>query len=167
MNGAGMVRRIDELGRVVIPKEIRRNMRIKEGEELEVFLGDDDTVVLRKHSPLKAYLKIAKRYRKVLENLTQENIIITDKDYVVSSRQKDEIGQKISKKLESIINARRTEQLSVKITAEGEEDNYLVCPIIVNGDVLGSIIMRCNNDTQDSHISLMKIAVELIVVSIE
>ncbi len=167
MNKAGMVRRIDELGRVVIPKEIRRNMRLKEGEELEVFLGEEDTVVLKKYSPLNAYLKVAKKYRTVLEELTGNSIVVTDKDSIIASKNKDEIGGNISKRLENIINARHAEYTQLKISDASKDEQCLVCPIIARGDTLGALVMLGEKTASKDNEAILKAAVELIAISIE
>ena len=85
MKNTGIVRRIDELGRVVIPKELRRTMHIKEGEEMEVFVAPDDTLVLKKYSALKSLGEIADSYADVLYRHTGNNCLICDADCVLAS----------------------------------------------------------------------------------
>ena len=87
MKTTGIVRRIDELGRVVIPKEIRKTMRLKEGEELEVFVNDEETLVLKKYSTIKSFKELAKEYVEVLYKHTGYNCLITDTDEVIAAAQ--------------------------------------------------------------------------------
>ena len=85
MKTTGIVRRIDELGRVVIPKELRRTMRIKEGEEMEVFVAPDDTLVLKKYSPLKAMEDFCKEYAEAVYRVTGHNCLICDNDVFLAA----------------------------------------------------------------------------------
>ena len=84
MKSTGVVRRIDELGRIVIPKEIRKNMRIKSGDNLEIFL-EGDNILLRKYSPIETLENVTENYVESFNQVLKHNIIVTDRDKVKSS----------------------------------------------------------------------------------
>ena len=84
MKATGVVRRIDELGRIVIPKEIRKTLRIREGENLEIFLDDQENIVLKKYFVLNHFAEEAKTFVDTIYHLTTHSVIITDTDKVVA-----------------------------------------------------------------------------------
>ena len=83
MKSTGVVRRIDDLGRIVIPKEIRRNLKIRDGELMEIFV-DMDSIILKKYSKLEDMLSITERITEKLADLSNLNIIVTDRDHILS-----------------------------------------------------------------------------------
>ncbi|MDR1101053.1 MAG: stage V sporulation protein T [Clostridiales bacterium] len=149
MKATGIVRRIDDLGRVVIPKEIRRTMRIREGDPLEIFTERDGEVIFKKYSPIGELGSFALQYAETLSKTSGYPAIITDKDSIiaVSGISKRELTEKkISLDLEQImqdktpilVNANDTRNIPV---AEGV-DKYnasVVCPIISEGDSIGAV----------------------------
>lgn len=109
MKATGIVRRIDDLGRVVIPKEIRRTLRIKEGTPLEIFTDREGEIILKKYSPIGELSVFAKEYAESLSQSTGMLSCITDHDQVVAAAgpgSKDFIGKTISQQLEGTINNR-------------------------------------------------------------
>ena len=109
MKATGVVRRIDELGRIVIPKEIRKTLRIREGENLEIFLDDQENIVLKKYFALNHFVEEAKTFVNTIYHLTRHSVIITDTDKVIAMAgvEKELLDQKpISEQLKDII-ARR------------------------------------------------------------
>ena len=84
MKATGIVRRIDDLGRVVIPKEIRRTMRIREGDPLEIFVSNEGEVIFKKYSPISELGSIAAQYCEVLYRTAGFPVLITDRDHVVA-----------------------------------------------------------------------------------
>lgn len=84
MKATGIVRRIDDLGRVVIPKEIRRTLRIREGDPLEIFTATDGEVVFKKYSPVGELGNFATQYADVLMRVSQMPTVITDRDHVIA-----------------------------------------------------------------------------------
>ncbi len=154
MRATGIVRRIDELGRVVIPKEIRRTLRIREGDPLEIFTDHDGEVVLKKYSPIGEIATIAKDYTDSLHRSLGHVACITDRDMVVSASgsPKRELWEKpISPDLESAIGQRQTLHLNQKdgvkmitITGEDPADQYVaqvMVPILADGEVIGSLLL--------------------------
>jgi AbrB family transcriptional regulator (stage V sporulation protein T) len=152
MKATGIVRRIDDLGRVVIPKEIRRTLRIKEGTPLEIFTDREGEVILKKYSPIGELSLFAKEYAEALAQTTGMLSCITDHDQVVAaagSGCKEFAGKEISRELEEAISERKGKCLNGnekgKIPVTGEQKNLLfsqiVQPIICAGDAIGSVIL--------------------------
>ena len=153
MKATGIVRRIDDLGRVVIPKEIRRTLRIREGDPLEIFTDKEGEIILKKYSPIGELGSFAKEYAESLAQTTGVITCIIDKDQViaVSGGSKKEFYEKhISDAMEKCINSRNTvnakrnESNFVPLLEDDSEDAYtyqLVTPIICEGDVLGAIVL--------------------------
>ena len=109
MKATGIVRRIDDLGRVVIPKEIRRTLRIKEGTPLEIFTDREGEIILKKYSPIGELSTFAKEYAEVLSQTTGMVSCITDHDQVIAAAGqggKEYVGKEISSELEEVIFAR-------------------------------------------------------------
>ena len=84
MKATGVVRRIDDLGRVVIPKEIRKTLRIKEGDPLEIFTDREGQIILKKYSPIGELTEFATEYAETLSKTTGHIACITDKDNVIA-----------------------------------------------------------------------------------
>ena len=152
MKATGIVRRIDDLGRVVIPKEIRRTLRIREGDPLEIFTDREGEIILKKYSPIGELGTFAKEYAESLAQAVGHITCIVDKDQIIAvsgGTKRDFIEKHISPGLEKTINARnalvasRNDNGFVQIM-ENETDvmynHQLVMPIISEGDVLGAIV---------------------------
>ena len=152
MKATGIVRRIDDLGRVVVPKEIRRTLRIREGDPLEIFTDRQGEIILKKYSPIGELSAFAKEYADSLATTLGTTICITDHDQIVAAAGygKKELQDKyISKRLENVITEReqviayKEERKFVPITEENAEEfaAEVICPIICEGDVLGSVVI--------------------------
>lgn len=151
MKATGIVRRIDDLGRVVVPKEIRRTLRIREGDPLEIYTDREGGIVLKKYSPIGELGEFAKQYAESLSQTTGNVICITDRDQVIAvsgGSKKDMLLKPISQQLESLIDDRRSvlatrdEKKFVPIVS-GESDFQAqsISPIICEGDAIGSVIL--------------------------
>jgi len=149
MRSTGIVRRMDELGRVVIPKELRRVMRIKEGEEIEVT-QKDDTLILRKYSAVSEMLDFQMEYAMSVYRTTGFTAIITDNDKIVAvsgDLTKLAVGSPVSENLREIIERRKMEDYSGSSMIpffDGKLDGVkgqVVVPIIVRGDVMGAVVL--------------------------
>lgn len=145
MKATGVVRRIDDLGRIVIPKEIRRTLRIRDGEPLEIFV-DKEIIGLKKYSPMEDLKELASSFVDTISPLIQSNILITDRDQIVaiSNTYKNHLGESISKELERIIDEREmvVEKSFKKIEGlDDQEYSYIISPILVNGDSIGLVIL--------------------------
>lgn len=110
MKATGIVRRIDDLGRIVIPKEIRRTLRIKEGDPLEIFTDREGEVILKKYSQVGELGKFAAEFAESLAQTSGHGVCITDRDQIVAAAggmKKEYIGKTISDVLENMINEKR------------------------------------------------------------
>ncbi len=154
MKATGVVRRIDDLGRVVIPKEIRKTLRIKEGDPLEIFTDKEGEVILKKYSPIGELTEFATGYAETLAKTTGHIACITDKDTVIAvsgGSKKEFLEQDLSEELERIMEdkekytSKENNDLAVPITKnDNKERRYhsqIVYPIISDGDVIGSVIL--------------------------
>lgn len=127
MKATGVVRRIDDLGRVVIPKEIRKTLRIKEGDPLEIFTDKEGEVILKKYSPIGELTEFATGYAETLAKTTGHIACITDKDTVIAvsgGAKKELLEQNISTELEKLMDDKE------KYTSK--ENNDLAIPITKN-----------------------------------
>ena len=150
MKATGVVRRIDELGRIVIPKEIRRTLRIKEGTPLEIYSGDSGELYLKKYSPIVELGELSQEVCESIFATTNNNVLITNMEKVISAsgtKKSSYINIQIDSHIERLINARKTQIVSVieentRVFADTENIKlYIVSPILANGDVYGSIII--------------------------
>lgn len=147
MKATGIVRRIDDLGRVVIPKEIRRTMRIREGDPLEIYTSNDGEVIFKKYSAINEMSENASQVSEIMLKLAGCPVVIFDKDHVVASSgvsKKEFSERRVSPALEDIIESRRnyfkTEDNSGVMPVEGIDKYALACaPIISAGDVTGAV----------------------------
>lgn len=152
MKATGIVRKIDDLGRVVIPKEIRRTLRLREGTPLEIFTDREGEIIFKKYSPMAELGTFAAQYADALAAGSGHMVCITDRDQVlaVSGGMKKEVRQKgISEDLSRLLSRRETLTASrgdarfIPILAE-ENPEYLsetIVPILCEGDVIGSVIL--------------------------
>jgi len=149
MKATGVVRRIDELGRIVIPKEIRKTLRIKEGENLEIFIDDKENVVLKKYSLMNKIEDFAQSFTDSINSLLKHNIIITDNDGIIAASgkyKKKYLNKSISSTVENMLLGREkmlqnhNKKISI-INDEEIEITYAVSTIITNGDVSGLVII--------------------------
>ena len=151
MKATGIVRRIDELGRIVIPKEIRRTLRIRETDPLEIYTDQEGEIILKKYSPIGELTEFAKQYAEVLAQTTGNIICITDRDQIVAvagGAKKDMLMKAISQQLEKLIDERdnviatRDERKFIPIVqGENEFQSQVICPIISEGEAIGSVII--------------------------
>ena len=154
MKATCVVRRIDDLGRIVIPKEIRKTLRIKEGDPLEIFTDREGQVILKKYSPIGELSEFATEYAETLAKTTGHIACITDKDTVIAisgGSKKEFLEQGISKDLERIIDdkeiytSKENNDKSIPITQtdsmERIRNAQVIYPIISDGDSIGSVIL--------------------------
>lgn len=146
MKATGIVRRIDDLGRVVIPKEIRRTMRMREGDPLEIFTNQSGELIFKKYSPISEITENAGEVAAALYEETGLSVLICDRDdcIAVSGISKSQIsGRKISEDLEKIIESRQPSAPENDIYAlEASEIKILFAvPVIAAGDIVGAVIL--------------------------
>ena len=154
MKATGVVRRIDDLGRVVIPKEIRKTLRIKEGDPLEIFTDREGQVILKKYSPIGELSEFATVYAETLAKTTGHIACITDKDTIIAvsgGSKKEFLEQDISQELEKLMEdkevytSKENSDIAMPITQndkkEKKNNSQVVYPIISNGDTIGTVIL--------------------------
>ncbi|MBQ9131948.1 MAG: AbrB/MazE/SpoVT family DNA-binding domain-containing protein [Clostridia bacterium] len=148
MKATGIVRRIDDLGRVVIPKEIRRTMKIREGDPLEIYTDREGEVIFKKYSPIGELASFAAQYAETLHKTCSLSVVICDRDAVIACAgvpRKDYTDKALSEELEQIIEGRslyfhREGNTPIPVLADGGV-HYVRCamPIITEGDVVGCV----------------------------
>ena len=152
MKATGIVRRIDDLGRVVIPKEIRRTLRIHEGDPLEIYTDRQGEVILKKYSPISELNEFAGGYAEAASSVLGCAVAVTDTDQVIAvsgGPKKDLIDKRIHPRVEQVIFAKNAKKFGnddvlVSITADGRDSSFnhqIVVPIVVQGDPIGSVIL--------------------------
>lgn len=152
MKATGIVRRIDELGRVVIPKEIRRTLRIKEGDPLEIFT-DRDELMLKKYSPIATMEKFSESTARTLNDLSGKLAVICDTDEVLHAcgeGKKDLEGRHLSQEMDKILRERKSyvansaeggEILPITNAREDGITAQVIVPIVSSGDCLGAVVI--------------------------
>ncbi|EIT84181.1 AbrB family transcriptional regulator [Fictibacillus macauensis ZFHKF-1] len=149
MKATGIVRRIDDLGRVVIPKEIRRTLRIREGDPLEIFVDRDGEVILKKYSPINELGDFAKEYAESLADSSGHTILIADRDTfiaVAGGSKKEYLNKSVGTMIESAMNDRKPQLNATASEIEvvdgmKESAAYVIAPIIASGDPIGAVAM--------------------------
>lgn len=154
MRATGIVRRIDELGRVVIPKEIRRTLRIREGDPLEIFTDHDGEVVLKKYSPIGEIASIARDYTDSLHRTLGHVALISDRDAVVSSSgagKREYVEKPLSPEADQILQGRQLTVLNlssgarmIPVTSDDHPEHYsaqILAPILSDGEIVGGLIL--------------------------
>lgn len=179
MKATGIVRRIDDLGRVVIPKEIRRTMRIREGDPLEIYTSSDGEVVFKKYSPITELSTYSSMYADVLHKAGGLPVIVCDKDHVLSVAgvpKKELLERRISPAMEDIMQNRQniacTDANRERIRPVEGVDRYAVASalIIVAGDVVGSIVFLSGDGesrASDLQVKLVTVTANLLAKQLE
>jgi len=168
VKATGIVRRIDDLGRVVIPKEIRRTLRIREGDPLEIFVDREGEVILKKYSPIGELSDFAQEYAESLQQSTGHIAIITDRDAVVAiagAPKKQWLGREVTPEIERAMNNRRSFVLPSARDRrdDAEEEGWnlaamAVAPIIAEGDPIGAVILA----TEEPGVEMGQLELKLV-----
>lgn len=157
MKATGIVRRIDDLGRVVIPKEIRRTLRIREGDPLEIFVDRDGEVILKKYSPIGELGDFAKEYADSLYEAIGHIALIADRDNIIAvagAPKKEFLAKAVGSLVERVMEDRKTllvnrpgENKTHRGSLIGDDDDetrfsaYVISPIVSGGDPIGAVII--------------------------
>lgn len=154
MKKTGMIRRIDELGRIVIPKEMRNSLRIKEGDTLEIYIDNLENIVLKKYSLLYKFEDFSQEFVDSIYSLIKKNVLITDKNKIIAyagKEKRDYLNKEISEEIITKIN--RREEMLEKYIKDFKIVNdkiitgtYAVSTIIVNSDAVGIVIIYSINE---------------------
>ena len=183
MKATGIVRRIDDLGRVVIPKEIRRTMRIREGDPLEIYTDREGEVIFKKYSPIGELQSFAAEYADTLQKTSGMPIFICDRDAVIAvsgASKRTYLDKKISLELEEIIDSRslyyNTKEQEAPITSDGLCEHGVSCamPIICEGDIIGCVLSgntlgtkEENQISKDTEVKLIQTAAIFLAKQME
>lgn len=173
MKATGIVRRIDDLGRVVIPKEIRRTLRIREGDPLEIFTAADGEVIFKKYSPIGEFTEFAHQYTDVLYRATNMTVFISDRDHVISasgSLKRELLDHRISPDLEMLMDSRTNyvaspDEQSIKPILNNDWEAAIAAPIIGSGDVSGAVVIMMNDSNDmpnETDIKLVQVAASFL-----
>lgn len=180
MKATGIVRRIDELGRIVIPKEIRRTHKIREGTPLEIFSGENGELMLKKFSPVLELEDISSDSVKSVYDVLELDCFICDKDNIISvegssSFKKTYLHKNITLDLEKIIENRKALILNSKEGAnlipviKEQEINYsslIIVPILAEGDTYGAIVLVGNNSFTNNEVKILQTFANFISLQI-
>ncbi|MEW6032497.1 MAG: stage V sporulation protein T [Bacillota bacterium] len=174
MKATGIVRRIDDLGRVVIPKEIRRTMRIREGDPLEIFVDREGEVILKKYSPIGELGEFAKEYADSLYESVGHIAIITDRDGVVAvagAPKKEFMDKRVGPLAERTMEDRRSillnrgpdEEFIPDATVIEDEEKckftaLVMAPIVAAGDPIGAVVMASRDQEVEMGATELKLA---------
>ena len=170
MKATGIVRRIDDLGRVVIPKEIRRTMRIREGDPLEIFTDNDGEVIFKKYSPIGELGTFASQYAEVLYKSGGLPVVVCDRDHVISVAglpKKELLERRVSAALEELMESRRvyakgsSDEKALQPVEGIDRHALAAAPIVASGDVCGAIMFMLGDEAVnagDSEVKLITVA---------
>ncbi|MBQ3557909.1 MAG: AbrB/MazE/SpoVT family DNA-binding domain-containing protein [Agathobacter sp.] len=169
MKATGIVRRIDDLGRIVIPKEIRRTMRIREGDPMEIFTSREGEILLKKYSPVGELGEFATGLAESIAQTLGELVCVTDRDYVIAvagAGKKEFEGRMLDEQMQQAIDQRTNQVLSgekskfIKITQEDEKgyERQAIATILSHGDCIGSVIILSREKNNNAEEALLQIA---------
>ncbi len=170
MKATGIVRRIDDLGRVVIPKEIRRTLRIREGDPLEIFVDREGEVILKKYSPIGELGEFAKEYADSLYENTGHTALIADRDTIIAvsgAAKKEFLNKSISTSVEKVMEDRKSFVLNSKagespkpILADDDAkfSAEVIAPIISEGDPIGAVMLV----SREANVQMAELELKLV-----
>jgi len=151
MRATGIVRRIDDLGRIVIPKEIRRTLRIRESDPLEIYTDREGEIILKKYSPIGEMATFAKQYAESLAQVSGRRALITDRDQIIAAAGgcKYLLGCNVTKDFEKRMENRenftamKKDKSFVEVSNDMKEEveQMTVSTIICEGDVIGTVVL--------------------------
>ena len=174
MKATGIVRRIDDLGRVVIPKEIRRVLRIRDGDPLEIYTAGDGEVIFKKYSPIGELSPIAVQYAEAMIKHTSLPVIICDRDHCIAAAgitRREVLERRVSTAVEELMESRASfvygsTQCDAPEALEGfDRKAYIAIPILSAGDITGVVMMLNSDDganPTDTDVSLAKVAASFL-----
>ena len=162
MKATGIVRRIDDLGRVVVPKEIRKVLRIREGDPLEIYTGTAGEVILKKYSPNSELGQIAESFAETASTVLGLPVLISDTDRFIAAsglRKKDYLNQQIDTALDEIIQCKEKSRTASR----------LVVPILTNGDPIGSVTVLPteNHALTEAEVKTAELGAKLLACQME
>jgi len=155
IKATGIVRRIDNLGRVVIPKELRKSLRLRENEPLEIFTDVNGEVVLKKYSPVGELGRFAQEYADALNQSLGHTACITDRDIIIAVSGPDKkalLNRQLAPAIESTMSERKmmaySQPLALTVNEEDLYGSTVMSPIIAGGDIIGSVILTNKDNVE-------------------
>ena len=178
MKATGIVRRIDDLGRVVIPKEIRRTMRIREGDPLEIYTDHEGEVIFKKYSPIGELTSFATQYAETLYKAGELMVVITDRDSVIAASgvpKKEFLDKRLTPSFEKKIEERKLyayndRDAALSVTAESEGYSVrCMMPILAEGDMIGAVCSLSDKPSapNDTELKLIRTAATFLGKQLE
>ena len=156
MRATGIVRRIDELGRVVIPKEIRRTLHIRESDPLEIYTDREGQIILKKYSPIGEMATFARQYAESLAQVSGHAALIADRDQFIAAAggYKQLVNKAVGRQLDEKVHNRESLMASrgdrnfVSVCDEGSDEyqHEAIVPILCEGDIIGSVVLLENDN---------------------
>ena len=155
MKATGIVRRVDDLGRIVIPKEIRRTLKIREGDPLEIYTEKDGGVIFRKYSPMGELQDFAAQICESIGANTGRIAAVSDRDAIIAlsgAPRRELMDKPNSRELDKIMEGRKSYRYQVgqtKLRATEESDKYhlgVAAPILSQGDLMGCVMLLMNEE---------------------
>ena len=174
MKSTGVIRRIDELGRIVIPKEIRKNLKIREGDMLEIYI-EETRIILTKFEVLNDISTVAKKLVNIASNLLNKNIIITSLETVIASSKNIE-KEYLNKELSNIVRTKIEERMDYYQTTktnigfikdQTEDCLYYISPILASSDTIGAVILFDKNNITETDTLLIKMISSFLIKNVE
>lgn len=175
LKATGMIRKIDDLGRVVIPKEIRKTLRVREGDPMEIYVEKDGEIILKRFAPLGDIVDEVITLADVLAKNTGFSVYITDTQTVIAANSKSKrnnLDRQISEELLNLLEERmlyiNKGDNEIKITDKDTENTYLsqvISPILSDGDIIGSIILfseGTRKNPTDAELKILQVATDFL-----
>jgi len=155
MKNTGVIRKIDELGRIVIPKEIRKNLNIHNGEDVQIFI-EEDKIVLQKYQKISSIKDKVNKYINKLSRFYKCQIFVTDREMIIASTNNEKLGVKIDSKIFTLIDERK-QYSGNDLNLSDKLLNYYLLPLIDESNAIGSIILSSerNIDENDKNFAEM------------
>lgn len=171
MKSTGVVRRIDDLGRIVIPKELRRTLKIRDGESLEIFI-DKDTILLKKFSLMDDLTEFSKKFIFSIQPFLKNNTIaVTSLDQVIASSYFEEEGKNLTESYLELLQKREmiTDSFKrVEVVENGSLKSIILYPIIINSDLVGSVFFSSSDtDVKDGDLEYLQMLSRFLEKSLE
>lgn len=158
MKNTGVIRKIDELGRIVIPKEIRKNLNIRNGEDVQIYI-EEDKIILKKYQKILSIKENAQKYLDGFVKFINASIYVTDREKIIASSSKNYLDEGIDSKIISLINDRRQEVGKGISFGDAKLDkHYFLYPVIVDADAIGAIIAVNDSEINDKD----KVVIEIL-----
>lgn len=171
MKATGVVRRIDDLGRIVIPKEIRKTLRIREGDPLEIFTDKEGEIILKKYSPIGELSEFASQYAETLAKTTGHIACISDKDTIIAvagAPKKEYLEKSVSNEIERLMedkltwSAKNQEEKHLPVLLTDSDDkkytSQVIWPIVAEGDTIGTVMLLSTEPNKKMNDVELKVA---------